>query len=90
LRGFHESVSELSDLCVLTVYLVVNGSTTCITLSFLLCSICLLQEKEEALEKVISLFCKITRRTGNPARLALTYDSITFTFLDASVLSSCL
>jgi hypothetical protein len=31
------------------------------------------KEKEEALEKTLSLFCKIARRNSNPAELALTY-----------------
>jgi hypothetical protein len=31
------------------------------------------EEKEEALEKTLSLFCKIARRNSNPAELALTY-----------------
>jgi hypothetical protein len=30
------------------------------------------KEKEEALEKTLSLFCKIARRNSNPAELALT------------------
>ncbi|XP_073395858.1 protein SPIRRIG [Physcomitrium patens] len=30
------------------------------------------EEKEKAMEKVLGLFCKISRRTGNPARLAQT------------------
>ncbi|CAK9237181.1 unnamed protein product [Sphagnum troendelagicum] len=31
------------------------------------------KEKEEALEKTLSLFCKIARHNSNPAELALTY-----------------
>lgn len=45
------------------------------------------KEKEEALENVISLFCKISRRTGNPARLAQTLvDGRVFAFVVAKAL----
>lgn len=48
-----------------------SGSLVCIVLNSSV-KFPFSQEKEEALEKVLSLFCKISRRTGNPARLALT------------------
>lgn len=54
------------------------------------------QEKEEALERVLSVFCKISRRTGNPSQLALTYVAalifalISFSFKGAKYNSLCL